>query len=115
MTLGALAVARWPRGPCPNQRYRALVDIARLRRRMPLIAFILLALICLLMLGFACVCLGDQPALALERALQSPALAAVLLVWAAIMLGGFMRTLPQLAVVAHPGRGSPELLQRFLF
>ena len=98
-----------------SQRYRALVEIAQFRARMPLIAFILLALICLLMFGFACACLSDQPALALERALQSPALLTLIVAWASIVLGGFMRTLPRLAVVAHPGRGSPELLQRFLF
>lgn len=82
---------------------------------MPLIAFVLLLLICLLMLGFACACLGDQPAIALERALQSPALPAVLMVWAVLLLAAFSRVLPRLAVAAHPGRGSPELLQRFLF
>lgn len=82
---------------------------------MPLIAVVLLALICLLMLGFACACLGDRPALALERALQVPALPAVTLLWAAIVLGAFTRTLPRLGAIAHPARGSPELLQRFLF
>ena len=91
------------------------MEIARFRARMPLIAFVLLVLICLLMLGFACACLGDQPALALERAFQSPALLAAFAVWAAVVLGAFARTLPVLARVAHPGRGSPELLQRFLF
>lgn len=82
---------------------------------MPLLVFILLVLVCLLMLGFACVCLSDEPALALERALQSPALPAAIMLWVAIALGGLTRTLPGLAVVAHPGRGSPELLQRFRF
>ena len=90
------------------------MEIERFRARMPLIVFILLALVCLLMLGFACACLSDQPTLALERALQSPALPALITVWAAIVLGGFSRMLPRLAVVAHPGRGSPEQLQRFL-
>jgi hypothetical protein len=91
------------------------MEIARFRARMPLIVFILLALVCLLMLGFACACLSDQRALALERALQSASLPAVLIVWTAIVLGGLARTLPRIAVVAHPGRGSPELLQRFRF
>ena len=90
------------------------MEIARFRARMPLIAFILLALIGLLMLGFVCACLSDQPALALERA-HSPALPAVIMLWAAIVLGGFTRTLPRLGVVAHPGRGSPQQLQRFRF
>jgi len=90
------------------------MEIARFRERMPLVVFILLALLCLLMLGFACACLSDEPALALERALQAPALPAVIVVWAAIVLGAFTRALPRLAAVTHPGRGSPELLQRFL-
>lgn len=90
------------------------MEIARFRERMPLVVFILLALLCLLMLGFACACLSDEPALALERALQAPAIPAVIVVWAAIVLGAFTRTLPRLAGVMHPGRGSPELLQRFL-
>lgn len=89
--------------------------IARFRERMPLVAFLLLALICLLMLGFACACVSDQPALTLERALQSFAQPALIVLWVAIVLGGLIRTLPGLAVVAHPGRGSPELLQRFRF
>lgn len=81
---------------------------------MPKIAFLLLALICLLMLGFACACLGDDAVLALERA-QAPALPAVIILWAAIVLGWFARKLPRISVVGHPGRGSPEQLQRFLF
>ena len=92
------------------------MEIARFRSRLPLVAFVLLVLICALMLGFACACLGDQPALALERALQAPALVPTLvLVWAAIVLGGFGRQVPRICLAAHPGRGSPEQLQRFLF
>jgi uncharacterized SAM-binding protein YcdF (DUF218 family) len=86
-----------------------------MRGRMPLIVFILLALICLGLLGFACTCLGDQPALALERALQAPALPALIEVWRVVVLGGFASAL--LASFSAPGRGraSPALLQRFLF
>ena len=91
------------------------MEIARFRARLPLIVFILLAAVCLLLLGFACACLSEEPAVALERALQTPALPALIVLWAAIVLGAFARTPPQLSVVAHPGRGSPELLQRFLF
>ena len=90
------------------------MEIARFRARRPLIALILLALICLLMLGFACACLSDQSALAIEWALHSSALFSVVLVWAAFVLGRSSRTLARVALVAHPGRGSPEVLQRFL-
>jgi hypothetical protein len=82
---------------------------------MPLIVFVLLALVCLGLLGFACACLGDQPALALERALQAPAVPALVEPWPVVMLGGFAASL--LVVLAAPARrrASPALLQRFLF
>jgi hypothetical protein len=38
---------------------------------MPLLVFILLALFCLIGLGFACACASDNPAQALERAAAS--------------------------------------------
>lgn len=83
---------------------------------MPLVVFILLALVCLGMLGFACACLSDQPAAALERAVQGPALAPALVeVWPAFLFGVFAAGLLVLTPVAARGRGSPEVLQRFLF
>ncbi|MGH2716216.1 MAG: hypothetical protein ACRDM7_20500 [Thermoleophilaceae bacterium] len=90
--------------------------IARLRGRMPLVVFILLALVCLGLLGFACACLSDQPAAALERAVQAPALApAVVELWPAILSGLFGAGLLVYSPVAARARASPELLQRFLF
>lgn len=54
---------------------------------MPLIAFILLAVICLALLGFACACLSDHPMQALERALSAvPALPALIEVWPVALL-----------------------------
>ena len=82
---------------------------------MPLIVFILLALVCLGPLGFACACLGDQPALALERALQAPALPALVEVWRVVILGGFASALIASASVPARERASPAFLQRFLF
>ena len=83
---------------------------------MPLLVFILLAVVCLGVLGFACACLSDQPAVALERAVQAPALApAVVELWPAILFGGFAAGLLVYVPVAARGRASPELLQRFLF
>ena len=66
--------------------------------------------------GFACACLSDQPALALERAVQAPALApAVVELWPAIVFGLFGAALLVYSPVAARGRASPAVLQRFLF
>jgi hypothetical protein len=92
------------------------VAIARLRGRVPLVIFILLAVLCLGLLGFACACLSDQPAAALERAVQGPALApAVVELWPAILLGILGAALLVYSQVAARGRASPAVLQRFLF
>jgi hypothetical protein len=83
---------------------------------MPLLVFILLALLCLGLLGFACACLTDQPAVALERAMQAPALApTVVELWPAILFGVFGAALLVYWPVAARGRASPVMLQRFLF
>jgi hypothetical protein len=84
---------------------------------MPLIVFILLALVCLALIGFACACLSDAPVQALERALASlttqPGLvevwpfAALALLAAAWVSSGARLERPT-------GRASPALLQRFL-
>jgi hypothetical protein len=80
---------------------------------MPLVVFLLLALVCLALLGFACACLSDQPTLAIERALQAPALApAVIAVWSAVFAALFAAAT---GVAPLPReRASPALLQRFL-
>ncbi len=81
---------------------------------MPLLAFILLAIVCLALLGFACVCLSDHPMQAIDRALSAiPALPALVEVWsmtalatlaaAWLLVGRLMRRPPSAAV-----------LQRFL-
>jgi hypothetical protein len=83
---------------------------------MPLFVFVLLALVCLGLLGFACACLSDQPALALERAVQAPALApAVLELWPAILFGAFGAAMLVYSPVSARERASPAVLQRFLF
>lgn len=86
----------------------------RFRKRLPLIAFILLAVLCLLLLGFACACMTEQPMQAIERALgavsSSPA---AIEVWPLIVL-----SLLAGAVLVGGRRPSPRqslvLLQRFL-
>lgn len=83
---------------------------------MPLIAFILLAVVCLAILGFACACLSDQPLQALERAISSgQALPPLIEVWtvafAALVGASFFLVIRTRAA----SRASPALLQRFLF
>lgn len=87
--------------------------LERLRGRLPLVAFLLLAVVCLALLGIACACFGDQLALAFERLLQAPV--ALIEVWPRIAL--LALGLVSLFVLAVPasGRASPAVLQRFLF
>jgi hypothetical protein len=93
----------------------ASVSLQAYRQRLPLVAFILLLLICLLMLGFACACFSDQPMQALERALSiGQALPPLVVVWSLLAL--VLASTPvflQRRFVAS--RASPALLQRFLF
>jgi hypothetical protein len=94
------------------------VELQRLRRGMPLVAFILLTTVCLLLIGFACACLSDQPAKAVDRATSIGAeMPAIIEVWSpaemAALLGGLLFV--ALATAARPyGRASPAELQRFL-
>lgn len=81
---------------------------------MPFLAFVLLAVICLALIGFVCACLNDQFAQALDRIAQS-APVAVIELWPALVLG--MLASLSLVVFSVPAsdRASPALLQRFLF
>jgi uncharacterized SAM-binding protein YcdF (DUF218 family) len=83
---------------------------------MPLIAFILIAILCLALLGVACACMSDHPLRALEQALAAiPALPALVEVWAlaAVALFGSGALFAQ---SANPRARGPSVvsLQRFL-
>lgn len=83
---------------------------------MPLIAFILLAVVCLAMLGFACACLSDQPIQSIDRALSAgPALPAVIEIWSWLFVSLAGASLVLVARDRTCSRASPALLQRFLF
>lgn len=84
------------------------------RGRLPFLAFVLLAIVCLALVGFACACLDDQFAQALDRVAQSMP-AAVIVLWPALAVGALL-SVPLVAFhVPASGRASPALLQRFLF
>jgi len=58
------------------------VTLERFRHRLPRLVFLLIALVCLVLLGFVCACFTDQPAQALERVRAAiSAVSAVLEVW----------------------------------
>jgi hypothetical protein len=83
---------------------------------MPLVVFILLAVLCLALLGFACACLTDQPAQAVDRATSlGSALPALIEVWSLVFVtlmgASFLVAVRERA----SSRASPALLQRFLF
>jgi hypothetical protein len=83
---------------------------------MPLVAFILLAVVCLALLGFACACLSDQPTQALDRAISTgDALPPLVEMWSVVVAA--LLGVGLLLVVDRRGRSraSPALLQRFLF
>jgi hypothetical protein len=83
---------------------------------MPLVVFILLAVVCLALLGFACACLTDQGAQAVERATSlGSARPPLIEVWSLV----FVALLGASSLVAvrerASSRASPADLQRFLF
>jgi hypothetical protein len=85
---------------------------------MPIIAFVLLVVVCLVLIGFACACFGDTPLQALDRAFAAaPPLAALVELWP--LLAGVLAASTLAWVIAPaarpPGRASPAILQRFLF
>jgi hypothetical protein len=78
------------------------------------VVFVLLVILGLLLLGFACACITDHPAQVIERVLAAiPALPPVLEVWSVHVLAlfglalAFVRPIPK-------ARPSPAALQRFL-
>ncbi len=78
-------------------------------------AFILLAVVLLVMLGIACACISDHPAQTIDRAAGAVAAApAVVEIWSVMTLLVFVSF-----IVVRPqglaSRSSPATLQRFLF
>jgi hypothetical protein len=91
------------------------MSLEALRGRMPLVAFILLAIVCLALFGFACACLSDHPMQALERALGSiSAVPALVEVWSLVALVALAAAMFVTAPGERARARSPALLQRFL-
>jgi hypothetical protein len=93
-----------------------VASIQSLRRRLPFVVFILVLVVAVVMIGFACACIADHPGKALDRAISVvPAGVPLIEMWPLMML----LLAPAWLFVAAPrraqGRASPPLLQRFLF
>lgn len=91
-------------------------SIQSLRGRLPFVVFLILLVIAVVMIGFACACIADHPGKALDRASSVvPAGVPLVEIWPLIML----LLAPAWLFVGAPqrarGRASPPLLQRFLF
>ena len=92
------------------------LSIERLRGRLPLIVFVLLLLLVVMLVGFACACLTDHPMQSIERALSGLAsMPAVLEIWTFVAAMLVMATFVVQRQRVASGRASPALLQRFLF
>jgi hypothetical protein len=93
-----------------------VASIQALRARLPFLVFILVLVLAVVMIGFACACIADHPGKALDRAVAAiPAGTTVIEMWPLIVL----LLAPALMFIAAPrraqARASPPLLQRFLF
>jgi len=93
-----------------------VLRLIEMRRRLPLLVFIVLLILFVLMLGFVCLCISDHPSQAAERAIGAIAHAPALIeVWTLFALSMLLFVSVAAAPVAARGRASPAELQRFLF
>ena len=81
---------------------------------MPWVVFVLLAVVCLGLIGFACACFGDRPGLALERSLDGPAVPGLIELWPWLLALLAPAVVLFVRGVALQARASPAQLQRFL-
>jgi hypothetical protein len=92
-----------------------VTGLERIRRRVPLVVFVLLLVMVVLMIGFACACFSDHPLKAAEKTLggglAGPALVEMWAVLAIVLLAPFRLVSRR---VAPMGRASPAVLQCFL-
>ena len=87
-----------------------------LRKRMPFLVFVLLLVLLVMMVGFACACLGGQPMQGLGRSADGPpALPPLIVLWALLTFLLVPASFVLARRIAETGRASPATLQRFLF
>ena len=93
---------------------RGVTDLERIRRRVPLVVFVLLLVMVVLAIGFACACFGD-PLKASDRTSGAPfSMPALVEMWAAIVLALVVIPLLLARRISPASRASPAVLQCFL-
>jgi hypothetical protein len=91
----------------------------RLRRHLPIVASVVVVIVCLASVGATCVCVvGHHPSQALEQVAAAapvalPATPAT--AWASALVATFVGLMVVAGRRGSFGRASPEMLQRFLF
>ena len=86
-----------------------------MRKRLPLIVYVLLVLIAVMLVGVACACLTDHPMQAIEKALSTiPMAVALMAAWPVLAVGLVGAALTVRLSRAARDRASPAVLQRFL-
>src|SRR5437870_2767041 len=114
---GTLGPCQHEMSPWVRRSYASRVIALRdLRRRMPLLVFVLLAIFCLIALGLACACATDHPTQNIDRALSAiPAAPPLVEVWTVSF--GALVVLGALDVRRRRAENetSQEILQCFLF
>lgn len=92
------------------------MSLQEFRRRLPLVVFLLLFLLCVGVLALACACLTDHPVQVLEQAFSALAgLPAVVMSSQPLVLALLgLVTLLAVSPLLPRGRASPVVLQRFL-
>lgn len=92
-----------------------MTGLERIRRRVPFIVFVLLFVLLVLMMGFACACFSDQPLKAVERTLAAAGAGPALVeMWAVLVVIALLWSAPYARAVAPTARASPARLQCFL-
>lgn len=93
------------------------MSLLSMRKRLPLWAFILLAALCLVMLGIACVCAADHPGQTIDRALGGVPAADVPLVEVWTFVWGVLALLVSAVLLRRTScrETSRAALQCFLF
>jgi hypothetical protein len=93
-----------------------VTGLERIRRRVPFVVFVLLLVIAVLVVGFACACLSGSPLQAADRAAAPLGVtAAVIVMWSLIASAIPLVALVQGSRLQATGRASPVVTQRLLF
>lgn len=93
-----------------------VTGLERIRRRVPLVVFVLLLVLVLMLVGFACACFSDNPMQALERASSAAiSMPALIEMWGVVTVMLALAALVHGRLVVPTGRASPAFTQRFLF